>query len=113
MKVVILDEIQKRSTAICEKLEARGHSAVACRGTGEFIDAVESESPGKILIEAESWKHGSAIYRYFSFGKRFSGIPVIVYNAPDGFAGIAERDRHDEDQQMPRAVDADTIADGV
>ena len=103
MKVVILDEASKRKQSIIEKLEARGHSAFGCRASGDFMD----------IIVADSWRHGSAMYRYFSFGKRMSGIPVIVYNAPESFTALPDRPRHDEDIVLYRNADVELIIDGV
>ncbi len=113
MKIVILDETSKRKQALIEKLEARGHTAIGCRTTGDFMDTVVSQSPGKILVDSDSWRRGAAMFRYFGFGKRMAGIPVIVYNAPESFTNLPDRPRHDEDIVLNRGAEVELIVDGV
>ncbi len=113
MKVVLLDESAKRRQTITEKLESRGHVVTECRGSSEFLDAISSQTPGKVIIDLDAWKRGSAMFRYFDISKRILGTPVVFFNAHETFANIADRPRHDGDVILPRSSSVDIIVDGV
>ena len=113
MKVVLLDETTKRRLSIAEKLESRGHVVTLCRGSGEFLEALSTQSPGKVIIDLDAWKRGSAMFRYFDICKRILGTPVVFFNAHETFTTIADRPRHDGDVVLPRSSSVEFIVDGV
>lgn len=98
MKIVVLDESKKRRQQIIDALDEKGHNVLVCAGSGAFMDAIESSTPGKIMMNVESWKHGKAMYNYFKIAKRIEDIPIVFYNVPDKFTSITDRTPHKDDK---------------
>lgn len=113
MKIVILDESNKRTAEINDLLQDKGHEVQICSGTGEFMEFIELSEPDKILMDVEAWQHGTAIYSYFNFIKRLENIPIIFYNAPENFATITNRSLIENDKIINSPIEIDTIIQEV
>lgn len=109
MKVVVMDELKSRKQKIADMLEEKGHNVICCSATGEFMEAIETSTPNKILLDVESWQHGMAMYTYFKFAKNLVNIPIIFYNAPENFAGILDRGQNQNDKILNKQGDIDVI----
>ncbi len=109
MKIVVLDESKKMRQKITETLEEKGHTVITCLASGAFMDAIESSTPGKVLMNVDSWKHGKAMYTYFKIQKRLEDIPIVFYNVPDKFTSITDRNPHKDDKIYSRQTAIEDI----
>jgi PleD family two-component response regulator len=113
MKVVVLDESRKRRDQFAEVLQGRGHTVTACSTSSEFMEAVQDSTPDAAALDVDSWTHGMALYKYFQFTDRLESIPVIMYNAPENYGGIAGRTRNEKDSILPGVKNAEPVADAL
>lgn len=113
MNIIVMDESGKWRKWIVETLEGAGHDVVGCSGSAEFMEAIDRSEWDKILLDVATWRRGAAIYRYFKFGKRIAGIPVLFYNAPESFLGIPERGQHPDDKVLSKADDVEVFLKAV
>jgi DNA-binding NtrC family response regulator len=113
VKIVVLDESNKRKSQINDLLQDKGHEVATCSATGEFIELVETSDPDKILMDVDTWQHGIAIYTYFDFIKKLESIPIIFYNAPENFSNIVNRTQIENDKILNSPIDIDTIVQEV
>jgi DNA-binding NtrC family response regulator len=113
VEIVILDEVKSRRTAIAGSLEKNRFKVVQCGTSNEFMNAVNTMSPGHFCIDVDSWHHGRSLYTYFQVGKRIERIPVLFYNAPLNFTAISDRTRHEKDFVIQKPSEVDTIVDAM
>lgn len=113
MKIIILDESDKRKLQIHDLLQDKGHDVTTCSATGEFMELLEMSEPDKILLNVEAWQHGAAMFSYFNFNKRLENIPIIFYNAPENFQNIASRTQIENDKIINSPIDIDSIIQEV
>lgn len=109
MKIVILDEAKKRNNKLVELLEQKGHEAIGCFGSGEFMDQIESHSINRIFMDITSWQHGMGLFGYFRLAKKMVDIPITFYNAPENFNSISDRNPNQNDKIFNQPVDIDLI----
>jgi hypothetical protein len=111
MRVVIMDESRERTQQLVDLLKKGRHEVECMAATNEFINRLMSKStPDRIMVDADSWKHGKAIYNYFGIGRKLENIPVTVYNIPEGFSGISDRPKHNADVLLQRTATLEQVA---
>ena len=113
MRIVLLDESRERSTQLTDLLKKAKHDVEWIRSTNEFMVRLEKTAPDRILIDGDAWRHGRAIYNYFGMGHKLENIPLTVYSASEGFAGLADRPKHSGDAVVPRAASIEAIVETV
>jgi DNA-binding NtrC family response regulator len=113
MEIVILDETRSRKKAIVDSLEKNRYKVVQCGTSNEFMNAVSNTSPGLFLVDVESWQHGRAIYSYFQIGRKLEHVPVVLYNAPEKFSTLGDRNRLEKDRILEKPTEIDSILDAV
>jgi hypothetical protein len=113
MKVVVLDEVKERHRRLRAVLEARPCTPVLCQGTAEFMEEILHGSPDRIAMDVRSWGRGGPVYRYFEFGHKLEEIPIVFYNAPEGFVTIGGRRRHDRDRVVFEDDRLETLAEAI
>ena len=113
MEIVIFDELKSRRTAIAESLEKNRYKVVQCGTSNEFMNAVNATSGGHYCIDVDSWHHGRSLYAYFQIGKRMERVPVLFYNAPQNFASLGDRTRHEKDYVLQKPSEVSAIVDAV
>ena len=109
MKIVVLEESKKRKEQIANLLEEKGHDAVICTASGEFMETIENSTPDKILLNIESWQHGRAIYTYFKFSKKLDDTPITFYNAPESFTAIPDRNPNQDDKIFTKYTEIEEV----
>ncbi|MBD3421224.1 MAG: hypothetical protein GF398_13995 [Chitinivibrionales bacterium] len=109
MNIVILDHAYKRKRQLCEVLELRRHNVIGCKGSGEFLNALDENSIDRILIDWSTWREGAAIYTYFSIENKLKMIPILFYNTPEGFYAISGRQSHEKDRVLAHPAKTDDI----
>jgi hypothetical protein len=111
MRIVLMDESRDRSVQLTELLKKARHEVECIYSSNDFINRVMAKStPDRILADADTWKHGKAIYNYFGIGRKLENIPVTVYNIPEGFSGISDRPKHNSDVLLHRAATLEQVA---
>jgi hypothetical protein len=111
MRLLVLDESRERSTQLIDLLKKSRHEVECISNTNDFIAKSTGKSvPDRILVDADSWRHGKAIYDYFGIGLRLESIPLTIYNSPEGFAGPADRPRHNADVLLPKTATIEQVA---
>ena len=90
MNIIVLEEVKSQKETFVQLLEEKGHEVTACLASGDFMEAVESVMPDLILMNVQAWQHGLAMYNHFNFVQKLEDIPIVFYNAPDNFPGIAD-----------------------
>jgi DNA-binding NtrC family response regulator len=113
MEIVILDELKSRRKAIAESLEKNRYKVVQCGTSNEFINAVNTMSGGHFCIDVDSWHHGRSLYAYFQIGKRMERTPVLFYNAPQNFAAVGDRIKHEKDFVLQKPSEVNAIVGAV
>ncbi len=109
MKVVVLEESKIRKEEFSNLLQEKGHDVIGCSATGEFLEALNSSSPDRILMNVEALQHSKSIFTYFDSIKDFESIPIIYYNAPENYTGLADRLNTDQDKIIVKPVEVDDI----
>lgn len=82
MTVLLMDDTRKRRGQIGELL-LKKHSVIECFTSNDFIAQLETTTPDLLLLDADTWKKGAAIYHYFRIGKQLEKMPVVLYNADE------------------------------
>lgn len=113
MEMVILDEVKTRRTAIAEALEKNRYKVVQCASSNEFMNALNTVSPGHFLIDVDTWHRGRSLYGYFQIGKKMERFPVLFYNAPQNFIAVNDRVRHEKDFVLQKPSEVDSIVEAV
>jgi hypothetical protein len=113
MKVIVMEESQKRNSQICELAEGKKHKAISCTNTNDFMGALEKSSIDRILLNVETWQRGNAIYKYFNIPKRLGAVPVVFYNAPENFVNIANRERNEKDRVLTKPIEPEAIVEAL
>lgn len=113
MKVVVLDEVRRRHPSLAEMLERERHSHVLCRGSAEFMEEIARGLPDRVLVDVRSWGRGTSIYKYFELGRKLEEVPIVFYNAPEGFVTIAGRRRHGQDRVVSGTSEAARVAEAL
>lgn len=113
MRIVVLDESKERIAQFGDILKRSKHDIDYLRGSNDFITRIQKSVPDRVLIDADAWKHGRAIYRYFSIGRRLENVPMTVYNAPDGFVGLTDRPKHNADIILPKSATTESIVETI
>jgi DNA-binding NtrC family response regulator len=111
---MLLDESRKRATQITEAVGNGKHTVVRCSSSNEFMTALgDASAADKLLLDVDSWNNGKAIYRYFDVSRRLEDMPVIFYNAPEEFSGIADRPKHSKDHILTKPTETDAIVEAA
>jgi DNA-binding NtrC family response regulator len=113
MEIVILDDVKSRRTAIVESLEKNRYKVIQCATSNEFMNVVNSASPGHFLIDVDTWHRGRSLYTYFQIGKKMERFPVLFYNAPLNFTAVTDRVRHEKDFVLQKPSEVEAIVDAV
>lgn len=113
MKILLLDESRKRVAQIAEAIGNGKHTVVSCTNSNDFMVAVTEETPDKLLLDVETWNNGKAIYGYFDVSRKLEDIPVVFYNAPEEFPGMADRPKHSKDHVLPKPSEAEAIVEAA
>jgi hypothetical protein len=113
MKVLIVDDQQKRATQLAELVRSRKVDAVVCCGSNEFMDALQGGSARAMLLDMETWRKGRSVYGYFGVARKLVDVPVVFYNAPEGFTALPDRPRLDKDTVLPTTATVETIAESL
>jgi two-component SAPR family response regulator len=113
VKIVVLEESNKRKSKLQEMLQDKGHEVTSCSATSEFMELLEMSEPDKIVMNVEAWQHGNAIFSYFNFVKRLETIPIVFYNASENFSNITNRTHIENDKILNSPIDIDSILQEV
>jgi hypothetical protein len=112
MKVFVIDEMKIRNEQVVELVNQQKGTPVSCLTTNDVMHALtDSQMPDVVLTDWESWNRGRSIYKYFGTAKRLSVVPMVVYNAPEGFMNIAGRERHEKDRVYNKPTQVDVLAE--
>jgi DNA-binding response OmpR family regulator len=109
MKVLVHDEAQKRASQIADALEKKRHTVKACSGTGDFMTVIEEWRPDKIIMDVETWRKDTPMLNYFQFAKKIERIPLLFYNAEEGFSVDGFRSPAEKDRILPRPTKVEQI----
>lgn len=113
MKVLIVDDQQKRASQILDVVKSRKLDALWCSSSGDFIDAVQAGNVKAIVLDVETWHRGRSIYGYIGLVRKLEKTPIIFFNAPEGFTALADRARLDKDAILPVSAPVDAIAESL
>lgn len=114
MQVLVLDEFRQRGSQIAEKVASgSGAQVVACQITNEFMTALGQGNTEKVIVDVPTWNSGRAIYTYFGVAARLETVPVVFYNAPEGFETLAGRPRHNLDRVLSASCDSEAVVEAA
>jgi hypothetical protein len=113
MKVLVLDELVNRAQQIAEQARGKNIDATCCSNSNEFLVALDQGKVGAIALDIESWQKGRAIYGYFGTVRRLVDIPIVFFNAPEGFTALPDRPRLDKDAILPVATPVETVVESL
>ncbi|MFP4012675.1 MAG: hypothetical protein ACLFVQ_01200 [Chitinispirillaceae bacterium] len=109
MKVLILDDMQKRVAQMQEELEKKNIEAVECLTSNCFLDSLNTSEFDSLLLNVETWEKGRSIYDYFRINKKLENTPIVFYNADEAFTSLNHRTPHDKDQILYKPSDVDSV----
>jgi DNA-binding response OmpR family regulator len=109
MKVLIVDENRKRRLQILDQLQKKKHAATQCSASGDFMACIDDSAPDRIILDAETWKKGRAMFGRFNFAKKLENIPILFYNVAEGATVIAGREPHARDRILPETKEISDI----
>lgn len=113
MKIVVLDSIKGRNREISELAEKKGHNVKTCFGANDLFTAVEESKPEFYIIDMESWNTCISIIKYTDFVTKMGETPAVIYNAPENFVSLAERDENEADIILSEEVTAEDIVEAI
>jgi len=113
MKVLVVDDTRARAAQLVELVRAKRHDAVGCATSTELLEALQASGTRAMLLDMATWRKGRAIYGYFGVARKLADIPIVFYNAPEGFSGLPDRARLERDAILPESATAEAIVESL
>lgn len=113
MKVLIVDDQQKRAQQVVELVGGKKVDAVVCTNSNELLDALKAGGVKAMVLDVETWRKGRSIYEYFGVTRKLVDMPIVFFNAPEGFTALTDRPRLDKDTVLPVGATAEQVAEGL
>ncbi len=112
MNILLMDDNRKRRNQVKDLLSRR-HSVVDCFTSNDFMEEVYKDGYDLLMLDMDTWKKGSAIYRYFRISNILEKIPVLLYNTNSQTTCLPDRARHENDRILPKPFEIESLVESV
>ncbi|MBN2037416.1 MAG: response regulator [Chitinispirillaceae bacterium] len=113
MKILLLDDTRKRRNKLVEVLQKKKYDVIPCYSSNDFMQSIEKQKVGMVLLNLDSWRKGAAIYNCFGIAKKLENLPILFYNASMDFSILHDRPRHGKDRILFKPTEVDAIVANI